>query len=89
MEERPNIVYEDNVAKKELKSSATISLMANTPHDQYRTFMSNGTLKIGLPDFSDDIVSPLGRVMSLKNQEVIIDDQNRQMPPLGSHDEST
>ena len=88
MDERPNQAYEDNIAKQERHSSATLSLMGNTPHEQYRTFVSNGTLKIGLPDLSDDIISPLTRVMSLKNKEVIIDDQNRQIPPIGSNEES-
>ena len=77
MDERPNPAYEDNVVKQDRHSSATLSLIDNTPHEQYRTFMSNGTLKIGIPDLTDDIISPLGRVMSLKNKEVIIDDQNR------------
>ena len=50
----------------------TITLQANTPHhEQYRTFVSHGTLKmVKIDDLSDEIISPLGRVMTMKPEEV-------------------
>jgi hypothetical protein len=53
-------------------SHMTMSVNPNTPNDQYRTFNSHGTLKIGVADLSEDIISPIGRVTTLKpDQESI------------------